>query len=112
MERYAQATKLFIKKSLANYSFHENKFWSHLTHEYFFQVGFALKVNGDHRQYISLGFLVSACITIPETCGPEDAAISFWFKLPSSCDNYSGIITSAPNVASGFVLECNSNGLR
>ena len=43
----------------------------------------------DHTQqrWVNLGDLSAACITIPDSCGPEGAAIAFWVKLietPSS----------------------------
>ena len=77
------------------------------SNEHLFQVGHAVKTNKDDNQPIDLGYLVSACITLPETCGPEGAAISFWFKMSSPC--YGGIITSASFYGSGFILECGYN---
>ena len=42
-----------------------------------------MAVQTDHtqRRWVNLGDLSAACITIPDTCGPEGAAVVFWVKL-------------------------------
>ena len=66
-----------------------------------------MKTNRDHDQYVDLGDLSAACITRPETCGPEGAAISFWFKL-NSCGGTGGLISSTSSDTTGFTVACNS----
>ena len=75
---------------------------------YLFQVGNSVKTTDSFSQYVDLGDLSAACITIPETCGPEGAAISFWFKL-GSCGVNTGLISSATNggtYETGFSVSC------
>ena len=70
---------------------------------YLHQVGNAVKTNESLRQYVDLGDLSSACVTKPETCGPEGGAISLWFKLDACVGG--GIITSRSS-STGFHLAC------
>ena len=41
----------------------------------------AVVSNQPQQQWVSLGDLSEACITVPDTCGPEGAAVAFWVKL-------------------------------
>ena len=70
-------------------------------------MGNDVKTNRDQKQYIDLGDLSTACFTRPHTCGPEGAAISFWFNL-DACGSYGGMVSSATADTSGFLIACES----
>ena len=46
-----------------------------------------------------------ACITQPETCGPEGAAFAVWFKV-EACVFPHGLISSKHVGKSGFLMYC------
>ena len=76
-----------------------------------FQVGNAIKTDKGLYQYVDLGDLSAACITIPDTRGPEGGSMSLWFKV-EPCDGNMGLISSQATFCTGFSLSCNSNGLQ
>ena len=82
-----------------------------LNRQLLFQVGNAVKTDKGLYQYVDLGDLSAACITIPDTCGPEGGSISLWFKL-EPCDGNMGLISSVATFGTGFSLSCNSGGLQ
>ena len=63
----------------------------------------------DNEEWVDLGDLSVACITQPETCGPEGAAISVWLNL-QDCPGNSGIISSLRYGTSGFAVYCLGSG--
>ena len=74
-----------------------------------FQVNRAVRTDHTQKQWVDLGFLCEACITRPETCGPEGAAVGFWLKL-IDCPNRCGIISSFQKTT-GFVFRCSSENI-
>ena len=52
--------------------------------------------------WVDLGFVTDACITLPETCGPEGAALAFWFNEPTNQTDWAGLITSGTRFESGI----------
>ena len=63
----------------------------------------------DNEEWVDLGDLSVACITQPEKCGPEGAAISVWLNL-QDCPANSGIISSLGYGTSGFSVYCLGSG--
>ena len=61
-----------------------------------------------YKQYIDLCDLSEACITIPDTCGPEGAAVAFWMKInKTECVPPRGIISSREwGAKTHFVVRC------
>ena len=66
-------------------------------------------MNRTNKQWVDLGDLSVACITRPETCGPEGAAISVWLRLDALSAN-SGIISSKGSSTSGFTVVGHPGG--
>ena len=64
-----------------------------------------MRLIASNRQYIHLEDLSEACITRPETRGPEGAAFTLWFKLGDFVDRQ-GIISSKSIGKSGFAVHC------
>ena len=66
-------------------------------------------------QWVDLGVLSEACITRPDTCGPEGAAVAVWVKI-HSCPNADGFFTSlqrhSSSVKTGFGFFCFSASIR
>ena len=56
-------------------------------------------------QWINLGDQSAACITVPDTCGPEGAAVSFWVKV-IHCKDGDGIISAIQDGQAGFAVYC------
>ena len=67
-----------------------------------FKVNKALKTDRSRSQWIDLGDLHEACITRPDTCGPEGAAVSFWLNLIESKEG-DGVISTTNT---GLVVDC------
>ena len=73
----------------------------------FVQVKNALKLSHTKDQWVDLGIQTDACLVLPETCGPEGAAVVLWVKI-HLC---SGIISSFGDTT-GFMIYClPGNGL-
>ena len=56
-------------------------------------------------QYVDLGDLSVACITIPSTCSSVGGTVSLWIKI-TSCDIHDGVIGSAEVGTEGFQVRC------
>ena len=67
-----------------------------------FKVNKALKTDRARSQWIDLGDLSAACITRPDTCGQEGAAVSFWLNL-IECKEGGGVIST---INTGLVVDC------
>ena len=65
-------------------------------------------MNRENKEWVDLVDLWVACITNPETCGPEGAAISVWLKI-KSCPVHSGIISSLGYDTGGFSIYGHSS---
>ena len=77
-----------------------------------FQVHKALRLDRTKNQWVDLGVLSMACITVPDTCRPEGAAVSFWIKT-IDCPGYGGLISStAIGQKKGIDLICLNNKIR
>ena len=66
------------------------------------------------NQWLDLGVLSEACITVPDTCGPEGAAVSVWVKI-HSCEDGDGILSSLKSASSrttGFMFYCDAGYVR
>ena len=61
--------------------------------------------SNDSNIWISLGIMTEACITVPDTCGPEGTAVAFWVKIKfASLENdiVSGLLSSrSDNTSTG-----------
>ena len=68
---------------------------------YFVQVNKALKLVRTKKQWADLGIQTGACLVLPETCGPEGAAMALWVNI-QYC---SGIISSFRS-SSGLSIFC------
>ena len=67
-----------------------------------------MAVETDHTQqrWADLGDLSAACITRPDTCAPEGAAIAFWVKLIGEVHSGDVFLTSRQdNQTSGFYFQ-------
>ena len=70
------------------------------------QVNRAVYTQSLLRQWVDLGFVTDACITRPETCGPEGAALALWMKdQPRSMT----IISSYVELTTCILLSYNSD---
>ena len=78
----------------------------------FFQVNTAVKTDASQSQYIELGDLSYACITIPNSCGSQGGTASAWIKLITCASGGSAMVTSFSQVQSNFGLACGSNIIR
>ena len=63
------------------------------------------------RDWVDLGDLSVACITRPETCGREGAAISVWLNF-HDCPRDGGIISASGFGTSGFQVVCQTDAIR
>ena len=61
--------------------------------KHFMQVNSARKLLETKKQWVDLGVKADACLVLPETCGPEGAALVFWVKL-HYCAYNDGIMSS------------------
>ena len=70
-----------------------------------FQINMAVQTDHTQKRWVNLGNLSAACITIPETCGPEGAAMVFWVKMTGPKDRTLIVLTSRQqSLRSGFFL--------
>ena len=67
----------------------------------FLQIKKAIKFEYRKSQWADLGIQTDACLVVPETCGPEGAAVAFWVKI-HFC---SGIMSSFAD-STGFIISC------
>ena len=65
-----------------------------------FSCGNAVRTDKDRNQYVDLSI---ACITVPDTCGPEGATISLWFKIDTCI--FGGLISSRSSSTYGTGLS-------
>ena len=66
------------------------------------------------NQWVDLGVLSEACITVPDSCGLEGAAISLWVKI-HSCRDGDGILSSikySNSRKTGFMFFCYAGYIR
>ena len=82
-------------------------FWS--------KVNKAVKTNGG-SDWVDLGFVTDACITQPDTCGPEGAALAVFMKPPLDLFHgsaFGGLISSYKDETTAIVtyLERVSNDI-
>ena len=78
----------------------------------FIQFGQAIYLEIVTSDWVDLGNLSIACITRPETCGPEGAAVALWIKI-NTCNFPACVITSMIQQKTGFYICCSyGNGLR
>ena len=73
-----------------------------------FKINKALVTDRSLNQWVDLGVLYEACITVPDTCGPEGAAISVWVKI-HVCGNSDGFLSSQKYLnplKTGFLIFC------
>ena len=54
------------------------------------------------QQWVDLGVQTDACLVIPDSCGPEGAAVAFWVNI-YYC---SGIMSSYTSYSTGFFIYC------
>ena len=66
-------------------------------------------MNRTNKEWVGLGDLSVACITVPETCRPEGGAIGVWLRLDAFPAN-SGIISSKGYSTSGFTVVGHPGG--
>ena len=77
-----------------------------------FQVDQGIHLERVYSDWADLGNLSIACITRPETCGPEGAAVALWIKI-NTCNFPACVITSMRQQKTGFYICCSlGNGLR
>ena len=78
----------------------------------FVQVNNAISTDYAQKQWVNLGNLSIACLTIPETCGSAGGALSAWIKIGDT-DYPSGGIVSSFDLSEGFdVLTYNDAALK
>ena len=77
----------------------------------FIQVNNAISTDNAQKQWVSLGNLSVACLTIPETCGSAGGALSAWIKIGNT-DYPSGGIISSSDYSEGFLVYIYNNELR
>ena len=76
------------------------------------QVNKAFRLDRTKKQWVELGDLTTACFTVPESCGPEGAAVSFWINL-INFPVWAGIISSKANLMSrGIYVTGFNNKIR
>ena len=63
-------------------------------------------------QWIDLGILSEPCITLPDTCGPEGAAVSVWVKIHSCPSGYGLMSSLRYSGKTGFLFFCNGPKIR
>ena len=74
-----------------------------------FQVGQGIQLKSSTSDWADLRNLSVACITRPDTCGPEGAAVAMWIKL--SVYNFPAcLISSLRQQSTGFYICCSLGG--
>ena len=74
------------------------------------QKNTVVKTNLTDSQWVDLGMLSQACITIPETCGSDGATMSVWLKIVE-CPPGGDVISSRPAKVTSWSLTCWGNNL-
>ena len=70
------------------------------------QVNQAVETDSSLKQWVDLEVLSTACITLPDTCGPEGAAVAVWVKM-YECETFSdGFLSSYDPRTTGFMFFC------
>ena len=74
------------------------------------QINMAAATDATHHQYIDLGDMSEACITIPDTC-TAGAAVAFWIKINKTECVYPKGIMSSRQIGSktGFEVLCEAD---
>ena len=75
------------------------------------QVNNAIVTNSSQKQWVDLGSMSDACITLPDTCGPEGAAVAVWVKI-YECANSNGFLSSLKSGKTGFMFFCFTASIR
>ncbi len=75
-----------------------------------FQVNNSVMTNGG-RAWVDLGLVTDACITIPETCGPDGGALALWVYIYDChwSSSNEGLISSEKYLHTGFLIYCVDN---
>ena len=78
-----------------------------------FKINKAVVPDSKLNQWVDLGDLSEACITRPDTCGPEGTAVAVWVKI-HSCPNGHGFLSSlhSNNQKTGFNFWCFGGNIR
>ena len=79
----------------------------------YIQVDKAVSTDRAQSQWVDLGDLSAACITRPDTCESDGAALSVWLKL-TDCQDRDGVISShagSPRSA-GLLVNCYTSQIR
>ena len=58
-----------------------------------------------NKQWVDLGVQTQACLVLPETCGPEGAAVALRL-YHRSCDDDGGFMSSRETLETGFIIYC------
>ena len=70
---------------------------------YIFQIGNAISLDHEKKQWIDLGIHTSLCMTRTETCGAAGGAVAFWFRLSDKSVGDDGMITTTnKETSTGF----------
>ena len=77
-----------------------------------FQTNTVVKTDMASSQYLELGDLCHACITVPESCGTQGGTISVWFKMVDCSSNGGAIITIFSQPQTSFLVGCFPNKIR
>ena len=77
----------------------------------YIQVDKAVSTNRTQSQWVDLGNLSAACITRPDTCGSDGAALSVWLKL-TDCQDKDGVISSHSPSSAGLGVRCSTSQIR
>ena len=75
------------------------------------KVNKAIATNSSQKQWVNLGIMSEACITLPDTCGPEGAAVAVWVKI-YKCANSNGFLSSLKSGKTGFMFYCFTASIR
>ena len=83
--------------------------WFHVS-----QIMKAVVTNLALNQWVDLGILSEACITVPDTCGPDGAAVAVWVKIHSCPENAGFLLSlkSSNSKKTGFTFFCYSGNIR
>ena len=77
----------------------------------FIVVNNAISTDSTQRQWVNLGNLSIACLTVPDTCGSAGGALSAWIKIGDT-DFPTGGIISLFAYSEGFQVFVYLNELR
>ena len=69
------------------------------------QICNGVQTDKSQSQYVDLGNLSVACMTMPSKCSSVGGTVSLWIKT-TSCDSSDGVISSAGLGTEGFQVFC------